>query len=837
MKPSSKSGNRTLKLSASAIACAWVALSTQAPAQTAAQSAAAESEAPSDAIIVTGTRRSDVTAAESPTPVDIISSEQITRQGFTDVNDLLRAVVPSLNSKTFPTSSYAVAIRPFSLRGLSPDQSLVLVNGKRRHRSAIVQLSRLPLSSGSQGPDLSMIPGLALDRAEVLRDGAAAQYGSDAIAGVINFQLKRNRTGGSIEAKYGQYYQGDGKTYDVQGNIGLPLPNEGFVNISGQYAHTAHTDRSNQPALAATLRAAGNTAIPEKAQPLGEPKTETALIFVNAELPISDTVTTYLFGNYGDRKIESIQSYRAPSATARADIFSSVPLTTTPGGPRFSFLSLFPGGILPKHRYHITDQSLTMGLKGDLSDALTFDLSGALARSRAGFEVVDTINPSLGPTAPTRYNPGSQVQREQQLHADFNYAWDTGIFAKPLNVAFGAEYRREEFSLRAGDPASYTAGPFASITDPDTGRIFGLAIGASAFPGFTPGQAGTWSRSNKAFYIDLETDVIEGLTLGTAARYEHFSDFGGTFNYKATGRYEVTDWFAMRGSYNTGFRAPTVGQSHISSRNTGLNPDGSLNLIATFPVDTAAAQYFGATTLKPEKSKNFSIGGVLNLGSDLLLTADYFNVKIKNRIGVTSNIAVTAADRIALAGLGVTDASGLNSAAYFTNAFDTTTQGFDVVASKHFRMGEWSFDLSGSVNYTKTDLDRIRVPIAVDRERRNEINSFYPKWRGTLSGTVGYDRWSALGRLNYYGKYADYVNAVSATSFDQFFGASMIVDVEVRYEVTDDINLAAGANNLFGKYPGKEKLIGLRNAGFIYTQNSPYGSNGGFWYVRASAKF
>jgi iron complex outermembrane receptor protein len=793
-------------------------------------------------VVVTGTRRAGVTVTDSPTPIDVVSGEKLSRQGFTDTNDLLKATVPSLNVQKFSVQSFSVAVRPFSLRGLSPDQTLVLVNGKRRHRSAIVQISRLPLASGAQGPDLSTIPSIAIERVEVLRDGAAAQYGSDAIAGVVNFQLKQAPSGGQVVLKYGQYYEGDGEDYLAQGNIGLPLGPDGFLNISGEYSRAKPTYRQIQRQNAALLRAAGNTAVEDPAQPWGDPNSEGARVFANAELPLGEAATAYAFGNYADTDVSATQFWRSPDVTGafpanRLDIFASVPLTATPGGARFTFASLYPSGLLPVHHYNVKDASLTGGVRGEILGGLKYDLSGGYAESKAKHRVTDTVNPSLGPTAPTEYDTGSETQQETQLHADFVYSWENGVFATPLNVAFGAEYRKETFKLGAGEPDSYRAGPFARVFDPDRNAFVGLAVGASAFPGIQPSQAGGWSRNNKAVYLDLEADVIEKLTIGLAGRYEDFSDFGDTFNYKISGRYEISDALALRASYNTGFRAPTPGQSHISARSTSINlTTGALLNIATLPVDSAIAQYYGAAALEPEESKNYSVGAVITLDGGFVFTADYFNIRIDDRIGVTSAIPITAADRAALTARGL-DASDLNSVAFFANAFDTKTQGVDLVASQTWTLDDWRIDLSGALNYTKTTVTKITDARAIDRERSIEIGSYYPKWRGTLTGVVTRGPWSGQARLSYFGKYTDAVPTVTAVAFDQTHGPDWLLDLEVSYDVSETFRVSVGANNILDHYPDKEGLAANINNGQIYTQNSPFGYNGGFWYARLSARF
>ena len=813
-------------ISAAASAAVW-----SAPGGALAQVAGADQV---DEVVVTGTRRAGVTLTETSTPVDVVSGETLQRQGASDLNDALKTAVVSLNVQKFVAQDASAFVRPFSLRGLPPDQTLVLVNGKRRHRSAVVQITNQPLAAGAQGVDLSSIPAIAVDRIEVLRDGAAAQYGSDAIAGVINFQLKRRSEGVTAIARYGQFYEGDGEDYNLQLNVGLPLA-QGFLNISGELSSAAETSRGQQRPDAQALITAGNTAVPVPAQRWGAPKVDAARLFFNAEVPATESVTAYAFGNFGQASAESDFFYRPLS---RADVFASVPLTATPGGPRFSFSSRFPGGFAPIFRSNMLDMSLTAGAKGEAFGGLRYDFSAGLAQNEIEFKLDNTVNPSLGPASPSSFRAGELQQREGRLNADFVYPLDTGLFAEPLNVAFGAEYRRETFEIKAGEPASYQAGRFASVLDPDTGRIVGLAVGSSGFPGYTPASAGSFSRSNWAAYLDLETEVVDRLTIGAAARYEDFSDFGSTFNWKLTGRYELFDGFAVRGSVNTGFRAPTPGQSNISDVATNIDPlTGGLLLIATRPPTDPVAQFYGARPLKEEESTNYAVGAVLDVGG-WVLTADYFNIQVDDRIALTSRITITPADRAALTARG-TPAGDLQSVRFFGNFFDTETEGVDIVLSKSWTLDLGKVGLTAAANYTTSKVTNLRDPRAVDRERRIEIGHFNPRWRGNVAGTWERGPWNVLVRANYYGEWIDAVpNATpTALSFDQEFGAEWLVDAEVSYQATENLAIAVGADNLFDAYPDKDRRQAQINNGIVYPQFSPFGFNGGFYYVRLTGKF
>ena len=830
---------RLLPVSSRAVALALMIPSTAwaQSAQTSQPEAAQPAEAPAGEIVVTGTRRSGVTVVDSVRPVDVVSGDLLEKSGASDLNDALKSMVPSLNVQKFSAQDGSAFIRPFSLRGLPPDQTLVLVNGKRRHRSALVQISNQPLAAGAQGSDLSSIPSIAIDQIEVLRDGAAAQYGSDAIAGVVNFRLKRAADGFTVIARYGQYYEGDGRDYTLQANLGLPLTADGFFNVSGEYVRSKPTSRGAQRPDAAALIAAGVPDVPVPAQRWGNINAEAARVFFNAEVGLGDAARLYAFGNYGWSYSDFEFFYRNPNT--RTDIFASVPLTTTPGGPRFSFRNDYPGGFTPIFGSNIEDVSLSGGIKGEIG-GLDYDIGAGIARNELSYRLSNTVNASLGPDSPRSFRPGTVMQRETRLNADFVYPWETGAFASQLNIAFGAEWRRESFGITAGDPLSYAVGPFARVFDPDAGRFIGLAPGSSGFPGYDPSTAGRFSRSNWAAYLDLETDVTKGFTIGAAARYERFSDFGGTFNWKVSSRLELTDWMALRASYNTGFRAPTPGQSNISDVATSIDvTTGGLLLVATRRPSDPIAQYYGARSLDRETSKNISGGVVFDLPGGYIFTIDYFNIKVADRIALTSRIPITAADRVALLAQGI-DPGDLQSVRYFGNFFDTRTEGFDAIFSKSWRLGGGTkLSLSAALNYTTNKVTDVRDPRAIDRERRIEIGTFNPKWRGNITGNFESGGFSGLVRASYYGKWTDAVpNAVpTATSFDQTFGDKVLIDAEIGYDLMANFRLAVGADNLFDTYPDRDRRPGQTANGIVYGQFSPFGFSGGFWYVRGTVKF
>jgi len=787
-----------------------------------------------DNIIVTGTRRTDLTAARSPTPIDIIGSKELLSQGASDVNDILRAQVPALNVQRFTSNDGSVFTRPFSLRGLPPDQTLVLINGKRFHRGATVQLSNIPYIRGSQGPDLSTIPSIAIGQLEVLRDGASANYGSDAIAGVLNFRLRTEREGATLIARYGQFYQGDGDDYLLQGNVGLPLSANGFVNISGEYTNAGITSRQNQRPDAQALIDEGVQGVPVPAQRTGNPKAEAVRLFVNAGMDLSDTMSFYSFGNYSWSQGTTAFFYRNPVTNP---LFASVPLTQTPGGSRFTFRSIFPGGFSPDFHATIRDASLVGGLRGNLLGDLTYDLSSSYGRNDVVYRITNTVNPSLGPNSPTAFRAGELEQRELNFNLDLNYPLELGL-AQPLNVAGGLEYRRETWEVTPGQLESYQVGPFASVLDPDTpdpaDRI-GLPAGSSGFPGLGPLQAGTFSRYNWAAYAALEGDLATWLSGGVAGRYEDFSDFGSTFTWKVNGRVEFSDAIAIRGAVNTGFRAPTPGQSNVSSTFANIDAiTGQPFITGIVSPSNPVALLFGSKPLRPEKSFNISAGVVLTPMNNITFTIDYFNIKVDNRIGLSGGFILTQAQKNQLIAAGIPGGGDFRTIQFFGNAFDSRTQGIDAVLTYHFGLLGGRGTLHADVNYTSNKVVRAGALIAGDRERLLELENFVPDWKGNLSFNYQGDRIGLTTTASYYGKWTDYGPNLAN---DQTGSAEILVDAEISYRLDKTFTLAVGGSNIFDNYPDREIRPSQLINGFKYLRFSPIGFNGGFWYVRGTAKF
>ncbi len=879
-----------------------------------------------DTIIITGTRRAARSAADSPAPVDVISAEELLDQADTDLQNILRTSVPSFNVNTQPISDAATLIRPANLRGLPPDSTLVLVNNKRRHRAGVITFLGGGLADGSHGPDISVIPAIALSQVEVLRDGASSQYGSDAIAGVMNFILRDDAEGGQLEAEWGTSYAGDGTQYSVSGNIGMPLGPEGFVNISGEYGTTDATSRSVQRDDAAALVAAGNTAVANPAQIWGQPNVNNDFtIFVNSALQLSENAELYAFGNYSGRETEGGFFFRNPtnrggvyagplvnpltgfadpggvpsvkvgdlSVNDTGDCPAGIPLTAgggllpdptilaavTANANCFSFVEMFPGGFTPRFGGELEDKSIVVGVRGELAwgSGLSYDLSYTHGQNDIDFFINNTINASLGPNTPNAFNPGGYSQIDENFNADFSYGLDLGL-ASPLNVAFGAEHRSETFEIRAGDTASFQLGPLSapSLAYP-AGQ--GFSSSSNGFGGFTPAIAGSTTQENYAVYLDLEADVTDRLVLQGAVRYEDFYDtYGATTNYKLGALYRLTDDFTVRSTWSTGFHAPTAGQANVTNVTTQFDGTALVDL-GTIPLSSGAGQFIAdrlelstgvRPTLTPEESENFTLGAGFRVGG-IDVTVDYFNIEVTDRISLSDSqdflaelleVAAEAPATVIPPGsttsqvlnlldtagkLNVADFAGsedLTSFSFFTNSFDTKTQGIDVVASTRFEMYPGSeSSLAAAFNWTQTEVTNRGANTAAPLSdgRLYVIENGLPEIKGnvTLNHTQG--PFNGLARLNYYGEYFEchvdaYGGGPQGCDFPIDGDAQVTFDFELGYDVTENATIAIGAQNAFDSYPN-ENQWGSAVVGSKYPATAPAGYMGGFYYVRARASF
>ncbi|WP_334063054.1 TonB-dependent receptor plug domain-containing protein [Alteromonas genovensis] len=804
-------------------------------------------------IAVVGSRAAPRSIGDSAVPIDIISSEDFKQQGATDMVSMMQTVVPSFNVNDQPINDASTLVRPANLRGMAADHTLVLVNGKRRHRSAVITFLGGGLSDGAQGPDISVIPASALKQVEVLRDGAAAQYGSDAIAGVINFVLNDASEGGTFEARYGSFYEGDGDMIQLSGNIGLPLSDAGFINLSAEYRTADDTSRSVQRDDAAALVAAGNTFVADPAQIWGSPEIKHDIkLFANAGLELSDSSEAYMFGNYAVREVEGGFYFRNPHTRGgvfandgsllvgdlTGDMSGNCPTDIAPGAnvltndryinevannpDCFAFNEILPGGFTPRFGGEVTDMSLVFGTKGELDNDVTYDVSVNLGQNEVDFKISNTINPSLGPDTPFEFSPGRYTQSEQTLDIDFTKPFDVGLY-EPLFVATGFQYRHESYESFAGDTASYEIGPLASQ---------GFGIGSNGFPGLAANSQGLVSRHNIAFYIDAEAYITENFMLAGALRYEDFSDFGDTTKGKIAFRWQVLENIAFRGAYSTGFKAPTLGQSNVRNVTTAFGTNGELIDRATLPPTDPVSQLKGGEQLTPEESESITFGIVAQFDSGLFITADYYNIELTDRLSTASGIALTDEDIATLISQGINDASSFSEISFFTNDFDTTTEGVDVVANYSMEMlgGDTKFSLA--YNWTSTVVDRASDNISDFRIRMLEDNLPAVRYSATANHTNG--DWRFLTRLNYFGSiFEDHLD--SALPINKV-GSEFTVDLEVAYSFTEDFTLTVGAKNALDEYPDENtQYAGI--AGSLYPTTAPIGINGGFYYLRGMYTF
>ncbi|AOS97296.1 Ferric enterobactin receptor precursor [Microbulbifer aggregans] len=790
-------------------------------------------------VITIGTRVEGRSAADSAVPIDIITGEDFVNQGDSDLNSLLRNVVPSYNVNTQPISDAASLVRPANLRGLAPDHTLVLVNGKRRHRAAVIAWLGNGVSDGAQGPDISQIPAIALQQVEVLRDGAAAQYGSDAIAGVINFKLKDAPDGGALEVKAGQFYEGDGTQYTVSANYGMPFTSQGFANVSFEAGAQQDTDRSIQRNDAAALVAAGNTDVANPAQVWGRPEIKDDFkSVVNLGLELGGGREFYAFGNYGSKQVDGGFYFRNPETRSAVfadgdgnpligDLDPSNGLDSCAGFSHadalssaecFSFQEIFPGGFTPRFGGEVTDLAGVTGVRGELENGWAYDVSASLGYNDVDFFIYNTVNASLGPQTPTAFNPGAYTQLEKNFNIDMVKGYEVGL-ASELSVATGLEWRDETFEITTGDQASYEIGPLAGQ---------GFSAASNGFPGFGPLAGGQWSRTNRAAYVDLEADVVEGWLLGLALRFEDFDDFGSTTNGKLATNIDVTDNLAVRGSWSTGFRAPTPGQSNAFNVSTEF--DLALNDLVnngTIPSTNAVAKLRGGEPLDPEESTNWTIGAVFTVGP-IDVTVDYFNIEVEGRIAPSQLYSLTQAEVDSLVASGVTSAANLQNFRFFTNDFDTTTTGVDIVATYSTDLIGDNTDISLAFNQTDTSVDSF-TPETIDATRIRELEEGLPETRWNLSSNTTIGDWRMMARVSSYDDWFD-------SEDGQVYGGEMIVDAEVGYAFTEKASVILGAQNLLDQFP-EENPGAADGVGNRYSQFSPFGFEGGFYYLRTRYEF
>ncbi len=819
--------------SALAFAVSSLALvhASMAAAQEAPQAApaAASGEDQSD-IVVTGTRTAGRSRFDSASPIDVLSNATLQRQGTTELGAALSAVVPSID---FPRSSAVDgtdSIRPATLRGLSPDQTLVLINGVRAHTSALLNTNG-SVGRGSAAVDLNTIPSVALERIEVLRDGAAAQYGSDAIAGVVNLRLREARSGGGATVTYGQYItdvvtargrrnEHDGQTVTVAGWQGFGLGSKGFLTLSAEYLNRDATSRGDFDPRKTPIRVRSR---------FGDPEVKQYSVYANAGYGLGDSGwELYGFAGYQHRDSTS-------AATPRINGGTDNNLSAA------ALAALYPDGFTPLINVKSEDVTLTEGLRGEIS-GWKVDLNLSYGRNKLTLYTRNSGNATYGANSARDFYDGSLVY--DQIVSGLDISKELPLGDGTINIAGGAEARRESFQIGAGEPASYDRNPSLRPPAPST-----LGSGAQGFPGFQPSNRVDVHRSNVSGYLDIEAKPVEALTLGAAVRGESYSDFGETVNGKLSARYEFAPWIALRGTASTGFRAPSLQQQYFTSTASVLT-NGTIVETGLFPSVSAVGTALGGKPLRPEKATNLSAGIVLRSGG-FDLSVDAYRIKVRDQIALSENLSGTV-----VAALLASNPASANVTAgrFFLNGIRSTTKGIDVVA--HYRAvtgGIGTFDLTAAGNFNDIKVTQAPGPATItavvngastsvvlpifSRQRIISFEQGTPRTKvvGTVDWSLG--NLGVTARGSYYGD----VTQPSSNGFaedDIHTGRHTIFDLEARYQVLRNINLAVGANNLFDTYPDYVKLTSSRGTilnstglvGFPYY--SPFGFNGRYLYAR-----
>ena len=794
--------------------------------------------------VVVGSRAAPRSAINSTVPVDVVDVDELASQSSVNLSDLLRSVVPSFHVNVNPSRDSAALLRPVNLRGLAPDHSLVLVNNKRRHRGAVIQWISNGASDGAQGPDISAIPAAAIKQVEVLRDGAAAQYGSDAIAGVLNFVLKDASEGGQLSVDWG--FHSEDSSEDrmlVSGNFGLPVGSGGFLNLSGEYSESSSTDRSVQHPDAVAVAAAGVAGVANPAKPWGNPDVRDSIkLFANFGYQANDGMELYAFGNHSTREVETAFFYRSPQG--RSGVYVSGGKMLIGGGADckaqydydataanvpivrdmlsadpacFAFAEILPAGFTPQFGANITDRSVAGGLRGALDNGFSYDFSASWGQNELDYYINDTVNASLGPATPRDFELGKYIQTDSSVHFDLLYLLDIGM-ASDLNIASGFEWRKEEFQIVTGERASWVTGPFGAD---------GFSARSNGFGGFNPASSGTWDRNNIALYLDLEADVTDRMRLGGALRWEDFDLFGSVANFKLASRMQLSDAVALRASLGTGFRAPTPGQQNANNLATVVDSaTGQFREQGTIASTNPVAVALGGEALDAESSTNYTVGMTVQLDNGLNFTLDWFRIDLEDRIALSAQLDMTEELLQTLLAAGVAEARDFNRVRYFTNDFDTKTQGLDAVLSYGFQSDWGATDMFVRFNYTSTDLTAFGEQSTA--ARRQSLEKGAPETRLILGLSQAMNRWTLNLHYNHFG---DWFDSDDGRVHDGYG----LLDLSAQYSFTDNLSILLGSDNLLDNYPSKAARS--PSSGRLYPRYSPAGYNGRLLYGRLRFAF
>lgn len=914
-----------ITVSAAAVAAIW----SVTPERTAFSQEITESIL--EEVIVIGTRRAGRTAANTPVPIDVLTSEDLGSVSSPDLLDVIQTLVPSFQVERFAIGDGRAFVRPPEIRGMAGDKVLVLVNGKRRHRSALVRTD----STGANGPDLATIPGVAIRSVEVLRDGASAMYGSDAIAGVFNFNLRDTAEGGELTVQAGQYAEEDENSYVVSLNQGFAIGNSGFLNVSAELSDSEPTSRGTyfdrpigssgltprESALVSgfydhdlnpatpDIERFGPDAMTEEYDPVtgefvtiyrgsdgipddsdtryadnlrfaeisdselvmiwGAPEIEAIRSFINAGYEFDGGTELYGWANYSDSDSNGSFFHRRPSDSP------FLPLRT-PTGEIYNPRTRFPSGFTPRFAGNVRDMGMTGGLRSESDSGLQYDVSGSWGKSVINYTIFNSMNPSLGPATPTTFQPGSLISEESAMNVDVAKLVDVG-FASDLNVAFGIEYRDENYDLRQGDPASWEAGPYAypdpfnfeidadeaaagqnggsvgcfipgpqydptSLCHPNDPIHNVAAAGSNGFTGWGPNGVSSYSRDSWAAYVDLEADITDRFLATIAGRYEDFSDFGSNFSWRAAALWRLNDNVRLRASAGTGFRAPTPGQISTINIRTSVSSGGPLT-IGLFPPEHPAAVLYGAVPLDAEASTQFSLGITAEPWDSTTITLDYYFIALDDQIWRSSEFPVSDADRAYLQSINVPGAETLAGARFFMNDIDTESSGVDLVIAHDidWQMGATALSLAANVN-------RIKVTRRTNRQMDsanpdplyflNDADKFRieegrPEYRLILSARHRWNNDVSLNvRANAYGDYYHVNNSATQTAK---LDGQVFWDIDATWPINDAASLTIGGANLFNTYPDPPAPLGFAACcGRVYDSGTVMSWQGAFYYLRAN---
>jgi len=750
-------------------------------------------------VVVTGTYAKNRRTADSESPIDVIGARELKSTGSTELATVLARLLPSVNFPRPSGADASDAVRPAQLRGLSPDQTLVLINGKRRHTSAVVNVNGTD-GRGSAPVDLNAIPLEAIDHIEVLRDGAAAQYGSDAIAGVINIILKKGPDGGDVEAGYGEYQKHDGRGRALRGSTGFALGNDGWVRIAVEAEDNDPTNRAG-----ADFRNPKEPLYGHVNQRFGDPESRPRTLFVNGQYDINDNVEWYAFADVSQR-------YTSAAATWRTAFNGTAQRTP-----------LFPDGFLPLEDSTSTDTSLVTGLRGEAA-GWRWDASLNYGSNEFKLDLDNTVNQDLGANSPTHFYDGKLTNTEELFNFDIARDYAVAAFSGPLTVALGVEARHEEYKIGAGDPDSYSG------------------TGAQGFSGFRPVNAGSNSRHSESIYLNLEQEFTKQFSASGALRHERYSDFGNTTSAKGSARYAFNDAISLRGTASTGFRAPSLAQQFYTITTTNFSVVNGVNTpieTGTFAVGSAAATALGAEPLKAEKAHNYSLGVQLAPVRNWTTTVDAYRIDIDNRIALSANMTLSTALKNSLAAQGILVGAGR----YFTNAIDTRTTGVDVVSTYRWDLQERGrFDFTAAYNHNNNEVERVAANPAlltangltlIDRQTINRMTVGSPRDKFSLATDYTVGRWNAHATVTRYGSFT--VPQNDAT-LDQTYDPQWILDLSGSVKLGKNWKLTAGIDNATNRYPAQVTSAGnLNNNGINpYSGFAPNGFNGRYYYGKAT---